>query len=280
MTDAGDKHCSKSRSLMNLQVGDRYLSGSENSASWNELKPTAQQLMSNVNANRLNSNHATDTISIRAHTHTRTDTDKTRRSHSVEDDYDWKSVEEIARDDNTIPRRYNADLYDHDGFINDRLDKTYSLRGVNGLPDAIDEVEGEEEEASVGSDKNKVTKGKSRPSAHGVLGLSSGSKEVLAQQQSSFQKDTGQMATSDHNNARQTSSQITLNISSGRDDATNSYAAPGNDNQSVHSNEDGYLSQQTSLHSCHTVLDILNETNSSLLIVDDKQQVSILLYIF
>ncbi|ETO10310.1 hypothetical protein RFI_27068 [Reticulomyxa filosa] len=144
-TDATDGKCENTRSLLNLQAGNVYLSHSEGSGVWNELKPTAQQLLSNVNPNQVNAYIGTDTISIRANTYTRTETEKTNRNRITVDDYDWKTLDELARDDNVIPRRYNAELYDNEGYMSDHLEKKRSPFHLDALPDIVDEPESDSE---------------------------------------------------------------------------------------------------------------------------------------
>ncbi|ETO26194.1 hypothetical protein RFI_10943 [Reticulomyxa filosa] len=153
-TDAADDMYDNSRLLLNLQSSNLYLSHSEGSASWNELKPTAQQLLANVNQTQVNAYVSTDTISVRANTYTRTETDRNSRNRITVDDYDWKSLDELARDDNTIPRRYNAELYDPDGYMSDPLEKRRSPFHLDSLPDIIDAQENENDENSQ-SDKPK-----------------------------------------------------------------------------------------------------------------------------
>lgn len=134
-TDAADDDSFYSQ---NSQRSNVNLLHAEASASWNiDAKPTLQKPFSSANTHLSNEN-----VADSAQTSIRTDTERSSRTRVVLDDTEYKSLCGLVRDDNTIPRRYHAELYDPDGCMSENLERKRSFQR-DSLPDIIDEPETE-----------------------------------------------------------------------------------------------------------------------------------------
>jgi len=112
----------------------------ETSGSWNnDAKPVLPKPLASPN-NLSNDNAAIETEQASICT----DTYRCSRTRAVLDEFDCKSLDGLVRDDNTIPRRYHAELYDPDGCMSENLERKRCFES-DSLPDIIDEPETEVE---------------------------------------------------------------------------------------------------------------------------------------